>query len=225
MSKSGVVVVRHGGVVVWDKATADHVVRALTALEVQWRRLGAPIAKALEPGISAEEIDLLAAPYGLEIPGELKALWGWHNGARAIAPGRGRWTVGPGGYEFLSAQSSLEGYALNRRVHEESPGDDPLLDPYWHESWLPFMTHDAQRLYVDCDRTDQFGASPVRLVTWEWENFQVDRATSVAQLIRIWTWLLEQDLYRVVLDESGNAWWEPVEWTRVPEFLRRSGLA
>lgn len=209
----------------WDKSTGLDVVRALTALEVQWQRLGAPIATVLEPGISSEEIDRLAAPYGLAIPGELKALWGWHDGARAVAPGRHRWTVGPGSYEFLSAQGSLESYAFNRRVHEESPGDDPLQDPYWHRTWLPFMTWEAKRLYVDCDRTDQFGASPVRLVTWEWENVQVDRAMSVAQVIRIWTWLLEQDLYRVVRDDAGYAWWEPVEWSRVPEFLRRSGLA
>jgi len=145
--------------------------------------------------------------------------------ARAVAPGRHRWTVGPGGYEFLSAPSSLESYAFNRRVHEESPGDDPLQDPYWHKTWLPFMTWEAKRLYVDCARTDQFGASPVRLVTWEWENFQVDRATSVAQVIRTWTWLLEQDLYRVARDDAGHAWWEPVEWSRVPKFLVRSGLA
>lgn len=208
----------------WSETAARNLLSALHALEAQWRRFDAPIVNALEPGISPEQIDDLAAPYGLEVPTELKALWGWHNGAGLISPNHGRWTMGPSGYEFLSAQSSLDSYAFNRRVHD-APDSDLLPDLFWHESWLPFMTAGAERLYVDCDRTDQFGASPVRQVSWEWENFQVDRATSVAQVIRIWTWLLEQDLYRLVRHESGVALWEPIEWTRIPNFVRSTGLA
>jgi hypothetical protein len=77
---------------------------------------------------------------------------------------------------------------------------------------------------VDCDRVDQLGiVSPVRLVTVEWESYEVDRAVSIEHLIRTWTWLLAQDLYHV--ERSGlTAWWEPSDWQRVPDFIRITGL-
>jgi len=129
--------------------------------------------------------------------------------------------MGPGDFEFHSAQSAIEQYAVNLKVHPPEPNLMP--DLHWHRSWLPFLTSDASRLYVVCDRVDRFGTSPVRLVTLEWENYEVDRAISVEQVIRTWTWLLQEDLYRV--ERSGpTAWWEPVDWQRVPDFIRSSGL-
>jgi hypothetical protein len=206
--------------VVWSEKAADDLRSALDGWAEQWRRFGAPVADALEPGISAEEIDALAAPHGLQIPLEIKVLWGWHNGAGIDPATSHRHSVGPAGFEFHSAQDALDKYVFNREVHREG-----VEELYWGRSWLPFLTAGANRLYVDCDRLDTFGASPVRLVSWEWENHLVDRAVSVANLVRMWTWLLEQDLYRLDRSGSGEAVWQPVDWQAIPGFIRVTGLA
>ncbi len=82
-------------------------------------------------------------------------------------------TIGPGGYEFLPLADALQAYTTNREIHGVPEPEFP--DGYWHKSWLPFMTQDAQRLFVDCDRVLLGGYSPVRLVTWQWDNYEVDR--------------------------------------------------
>lgn len=43
----------------------------LTRLESQWRRLGAPVADRLRPGLAEAEIESLAAVRGLVLPPEL----------------------------------------------------------------------------------------------------------------------------------------------------------
>jgi hypothetical protein len=93
---------------------------------------------------------------------------------------------------------------------------------YWHQSWLPFMTQDAQRLYVDCDRevTLSEGTSPTRLVAHVWERFDVDRALSLAHTIEIWNYVLAYDYYRVI-NEAGN--WE-ADWQAIPTHLRSTEL-
>jgi hypothetical protein len=200
---------------------------ALPALAEQWSRLGAPISEVLAPGISPDEVDRLAEPYGLRVPVEAKALWEWHNGMVPSArerpyfyPG---YTIGPGGYVFHSVQEALEQYVVNRETHPYSEPDWTSI--YWRESWLPVMTQDAQRLYVDCQREVQGtpGTAPLRLVEWAWEGFDADIAPSIAAAVRTWTWLLEQDYYRIE-DGGGFPAWQ-CDWEEIPLFLRQSGLA
>jgi hypothetical protein len=49
--------------------------RVLRKIEGEWRRLGAPIADLLRPGIAPEAVDDLFRPHGLSVPPELKVLW------------------------------------------------------------------------------------------------------------------------------------------------------
>ena len=196
----------------------------LGELETQWRRHGAPIVDLLRPGISPDEVDGLAAPHGLVVPPELKVLWNWHDGA--VLPAHSPQTVrsvGPA-YEFLSAAECFEQYEFNRSVHAHSPAPDEMPEMYWHKSWLPFMTADAQRLYVDCDRPLTLSWwSPVRLVSWEWEAFDVDRAISVSHMVSAWVWLLAQDYYRWDIDADPVPRWKTDN--DFPLWMWQSGLA
>lgn len=58
------------------------------------------------------------------------------------------------------------------------------------------------------------------MVTWEWSEYDVDRAMSVQQVISTWTWLLTQGFYRV----TDKSFWD-ADWERIPSFVRRTGLA
>jgi cell wall assembly regulator SMI1 len=208
-----------------ERATVRTLRLELESLRVEWQRLGAPIAGALAPGITPEEIDALAEPFGLRVPTELKALWEWHNGVQPTEGPDADLTIGPGGYYFFSDQQALKSYEQNRLIHAEPPAPDLLAaDMYWHASWLPFMEQGPQRLYVDCDRrvSAHPGAAPIRLVSWEWEAYDVDIASSLAEAVRTWTWLLSQDFYQVV-DEGSRRRWD-VDYMSVPLFLRGSGL-
>jgi hypothetical protein len=197
----------------------------LELLRAEWERLGAPIARALAPGIPPAEVESLAEPCGLRVPAELKALWEWHNGVLATSSINADLSIGPGGFDFFSVQQSLKAYEQNRAIHAEPPVPDVgAEDMYWHESWLPFMAQGPQRLYVDCDRrvSGPPGALPIRLVAWEWEGHDVDIAPSLTKAVQTWTWLLSQNYYRVVSDGVRKGW--DVDFQAVPMFLR-TGLA
>lgn len=200
------------------KGTTARVRLALEDLERQWRRLDAPIASHLRPGIEPTAVDSLAERHGLKVPLELKVLWNWHDGADG---GERPWVeqvIGPGRYQFLSAAESLEAYADNRRIHPEPP--DVGSDIYWHRSWLPFMRCDAYRLYVDCDRTtwNVDGCTPVRLVRWDWESYDADCAQDLTQAVQQWAWVLKEGY---VTYSEGGGW---VDRDDLPAWLVRTGL-
>lgn len=202
-----------------EDATAQALRQELTLLGEQWVRLGAPISDVLAPGISPVEVDALTEPLGLRVPVELKVLWEWHNGSQAEPRGADDYSIGHGGYEFLSVQDALQQYLGNRQSFAEPEEPDLLPQMFWHTSWLPFMMQQAQRLYVDCERTvtGHPGAAPVRLVSWEWEAFDVDVAQSVTAAVLTWTWLLEQNYYRVELQGERRVF---RRFSPVPRFLR-----
>lgn len=184
----------------------------LNQLKTQWIRLGAPIARALRPGLSDGQLDVVAQRLGLELPREVRELWAWHDGADPTSPR----DIGPGGYEFLTTDEVVSTYEANLSRHAESPDPHVVPDMYWHRSWIPLMVQGAQRLYVDARRATTTGVSPVRLVSWEWEDFTVDRAPSLAAAVSMWTWLLESDYYRW----DGNDLGEPVDYATIPVFAR-----
>jgi hypothetical protein len=186
----------------------------LEGLRAQWVRLGAPIERLLRPGLEEAEMDSMAAAHNLRLPPELRIWWNWHDGT-ADGPDEER-SIGPGSYVFLSLAEALEAYEQNRQIHHPEPD---MGDMFWHDSWLPFMNQQAQRLYVDCDRLSQIGDSPIRLVSWEWEDFDVDRANSLGHAVSMWTWLLSSDFYRW----NGELW--ECDFVAIPAFVRVTGMA
>jgi cell wall assembly regulator SMI1 len=187
----------------------------LIDLEAQWRRLDAPIAMRLRPGLS--DADLAAVGHrlgGVSLPTELRQLWAWHDGAE---PG-GRRDIGPGAYDFLTTDEVVAAHQRELRIQGTpvEADDSEVADMYWHRSWVPFMTQGPQRLYIDCARRTTTGLSPVRLVTWEWENHDVDRATSLTAAVSLWTWLLGCNYYH--WGEGGVG--KPIAYDDIPLFAR-----
>lgn len=183
-------------------------------LKAEWARLEAPIEHLLRPGLAEDEMDEMAAAHNLRLPPELRIWWNWHNGA-AEGSDQER-SIGPGGYVFLSLAETLKAYEENRQIHQPDPD---MVDTFWRDSWVPFMNQDAQRLYVDCERLGEFGDSPIRLVSWEWDTFETDRAMSLGHAVSMWTWLLASDFYRW----DGQLW--ECDYQAIPAFLRSSGMA
>jgi hypothetical protein len=66
----------------------------LAQLEDCWRACGAPVADALRPGLTDDEMDALTAPLGIRLPAEARRWWGWHDGANA-KPGYEAPLLGP----------------------------------------------------------------------------------------------------------------------------------
>jgi len=185
----------------------DRLIVALEGLQEEWRRLGAPVRDHLAPGRPVEETSALLAGKGLSAPAEVVALWAWADGTE---PRGSYWSFGPGNGAFLSVEESLVRYDMNREIHQQ--GDDPdLPDMYWHATWLPIFVLDLDsfRIYIDVSRVGPDGACPVRVVTWEWEQFDVDQTGSIAELIELWTEALRSDLYQLVTPPSGDVFFEP----------------
>jgi hypothetical protein len=172
-------------------------IRDLDELKAQWFRLGAPIYHHLRPGLDDSGIARLEEQLGLSLPAERRGLWQWHDGADL-----GWRAIGPGGMEFLPTAHVVEAFRLNRQTHRQSAPD--FLDAYWHATWIPFMNQGPQRLYIDTARRVASGASPVREVTWEWDNYDADLTPSLQDLIRQRTWLLSQDFYS--WDANAGIW-------------------
>lgn len=64
-------------------------IRALDAYEAELRRIGAPVASHLAPGISETAIRELEQRFGVELPDTVRAIWRWHNGVSAAKGARG----------------------------------------------------------------------------------------------------------------------------------------
>jgi cell wall assembly regulator SMI1 len=189
----------------------------LHELEAEWQRQGAPIAGLLRPGLTEAELDGVAAQLGVSLPPEVRQLWSWHDGTHA-EPGQEGADIGPGGFIFHSTEDVVEHHRWNMEVHATSPEPELLPDWFWHRSWVPFMTVDAHRLYIDCDRQTSGGDSPVRAVPHDWVGFDTDVACSLASAVSLWVWLLRE----------GHFAWNPATgcWDAerlTPLFARWSG--
>lgn len=171
----------------------------LSQLEAQWRRLGAPIAGALNPGLVASQIAGLTADLPFEMPPELLEWYGWHDGAARERPGcRSGVTgiIGPGHLDFLPLADAVAEYWASRDLFPPAPPGHPQ----WEPTWFPLLVLDATSLYAHCGATTSEG-TPVGVVNKEWDEAERQRASSLAEVVAFWVHLLAEDIYR----------WEPEE--------------
>lgn len=186
----------------------------LSALERSWRVVGAPIADCLAPGLPPDEIDSLSAAVGLVLPEGLRIWWGWHNGIRPDATDPERASTGFG-FDFISLQEALDNRA--ELLRDASEPLDREGQMYWRSTWLPFVGRAGGTLFVD---TATYGSSPVRTLTWEWEDLLKVRAWSITEVVETWTYVLAREwVYREPGAEGG--------WTQsdnLPLHLTLSGL-
>ncbi len=88
------------------------------------RATGAPIADAWAPGASEEHIDTLLAPLGIDLPGEARLWWGWHNGLRPDVPVLDRYL---GTREPLPVEYAAQFYEQEAGAQRQAFGFDGLL--------------------------------------------------------------------------------------------------
>ena len=127
-------------------------------------------------------------------------------------------------WEFLPLRQALGRYdfelSITERQLADQVGDDWF--PRWGRSWVPFMTNFTNaRLYVDCERVTPWRASPVRMVSWEWTEPEVDRAISLTHAAEAWVWVLEEGY----CTWSGESRAVNLDSDSQPTFLSWTGLA
>jgi len=150
--------------------------KALAALEAELRRVNAPVLAALRPGLGADSIRRLTQELPFRLPGEVAALYEWHDGSSGDGPAEELFPSG----RFPSLQRAVEAYFFEVRLAREvtsGTGLDP--DSSYAADWFPiFVTAGGDR-YV----ATQAGSGPVRLLDRvDWSS-QVEEAASFANFL------------------------------------------
>jgi cell wall assembly regulator SMI1 len=193
----------------------------LDELAVRWRAVDAPIASALEPGLSPEAAQELLAAVGLELPAEANTLWAWHNGA-ARQP-----VIGSMGHYFGSLQYAIAELETMRRIAYEVAGaypdadQDELAREVWNWNWLPlFSDAVGGMLVIDAGPGARAGlTSPVGYRDKDDGDSARPVASSIGALIRGWVDVLD----------SGAVQRDPVrgmvvDFDRLPLHVDRAAL-
>ena len=173
----------------------------LAALETHWSKQSAPIAGALAPGLSDEQISATTAPLDLDLPEEARRWWRWHNGVVPEAEGSQAVLLGPG-LQYLSLERACALCASQREFSREEnesrgvPPDDP--DTFWPSAWFPITGH----LASDCS-TGESEMTPIRVAIASDGPYGVC-APSFGTLVAAWIRALEHEGW--LFDRSLGLW-------------------
>ncbi len=154
----------------------------LDRFRVALAKAGAPLADAIEPGLTDKQVDRLARKLGLEAPPELRALWKW--GVATSKPeGRHTWNLNPEFDLWPPARAvretktyRSEGAISRSMIAFGGPGSKGAL----------FVTGDAAAThstasYVFVDDPGSFQAAPSLGALFElWSTQMEDRAYAYA---------------------------------------------
>jgi cell wall assembly regulator SMI1 len=117
---------------------------------------------ALNPPATAAEIAAFEAEVGLQLPPELRAWYGWHNGQHG------------GCFDTLEANhecASLRDMADTMRINRELLEAGDFVANWWRPGWLPFLTNgNGDQVCLDLEGT--FTGQPGQLIEhWhDWEQ-------------------------------------------------------
>jgi cell wall assembly regulator SMI1 len=137
----------------------------------EWSRAGAPVANALQPGLSASEIvTRLEQTVDLPASHDLVTLWCWRNGTDLDQTDC---TVGPHLF-LLSLDAAIEQYHLMRTLATESAkrmkdwGPAFLGQPeyWWRPTWVPLLRGDDGRLIAAAVDASPTADTPIWSVYW-----------------------------------------------------------
>jgi hypothetical protein len=148
------------------------------------RRLGAPAAETLAPGLSDAEIDALLLPLGIDLPDEARVWWRWRNGTDPSAPA-GRTLFGD--RHFLSLQQNLVTYEDVNATWEDD-GYGKLLKPVGQRPSIFFDCRGAR-------------TAPVPVLWAEDIDPPEPFAPSIGSLIRRWVEVLRSG--EITVGEDG----------------------
>jgi cell wall assembly regulator SMI1 len=154
-------------------------------LEDRWRQVGAPVAVALRPGLSDEEMDALTTQLGLRLPDEARRWWRWHDGATA-RPGFEPEVLGPIG-SFIPLAHAVGSTESTREIMRQAWEADDLeegeLGPDWKPSWLKLINCERP-IVIDCSVAPE-DPVPVRSFFQE-PTVGEEGLRSLGELVRIW---------------------------------------
>lgn len=110
----------------------------LRDFESRLRETGAPVARALRPGLRDAEMDALTAQLDVSLPDEARRWWGLHDGATA-QPGFEPPALGPHpSFSFFPLARAVEITASIRRILREAWKSQGVgaFGPHWQPAWL-----------------------------------------------------------------------------------------
>jgi cell wall assembly regulator SMI1 len=188
----------------------------LVRLQAAWRAQGAPIADSLAPGLSDSELDAATTEAGLDLPGDLRRWWGWHNGAVDGVDSLGA-AVGVTWY-LLSLPEAINERATRLSWNDtpDFPDDEGDWEGQWAPWWLPVVKFDAACLFADLRAAAADGSVPVHV----WSEVPDDVFSVIAPdwgvVVRGWAEGIEQGHFRY---STADGQWEVPGW--MPPHLRR----
>jgi hypothetical protein len=138
----------------------------LGALEQRWRDHGTSIPEVMQPGLSDEDIDRIAAPLGFDLPDEVRTLYRWHDGS-------GRYEM-----SWLRSMWSLEA-GVTETVKDRVDAE------IWRPGWLQIL---GERPYVrvDCLANGRHGPVPVWHEAPEWPPPTRPVFASIGDMFSFW---------------------------------------
>jgi hypothetical protein len=150
------------------------------------RRIEAPVADNLAPGLSDEEIDALLEPVGITLPEEARVWWRWRNGPDPAAPFASTRFAHRG---FISLQNEAGYYSDRLEYDGEELGFGGMLQPVTERTEIFFYCR------VDRDETVPVyegpqGEPPELLLP------------SIGALVRRWTEVLESGYVSAVTPDG-----------------------
>jgi cell wall assembly regulator SMI1 len=187
----------------------------LDELEGRWRELGAPIAKALRPGLSDEQMDVLTAPFGVRLPREARRWWAWHDGATA-APGREPELIGPG-ISFLPLVDAVTRREMIKGVLRDAVGEQ--IGPGWKQTWLP-LNSSKYSVVIDCQVAFE-DPVPVYSFSFEFGATREPGCRSIGELVTIWIGAIDRGAWSFNRAEGR---WE-YDWERLDPDVESIRLA
>lgn len=215
----------------------DYVKRGLLSAELldsllmRWRRLGAPIAEALLPGLVEEEMRRIADRAGLRLPRELRVWWGWRNGVRDGGWRKtGRIVHDPSARDLgpkrvpLSLEQAVDLTLEYRRVAEEIADSEPpptrpgVRDRLWRPEYLPLLFSDYQIVVGTGVKDD----APVPVHTHHWQEGRTPpKLPSLGDLICLWIDAIDRGAWTYDVAERRWTW----HHGRLPKWIERPALA
>jgi hypothetical protein len=183
--------------------TMSRIHDALAALDQQLDRVGHPIARYREPGLTRAEIEAAFEPIGLnDLPEEAVALWEWQSSTEGPANQAGdAWPVSnalPGGYGLWPISKVLTWYRT-------TPFDD-LASAGLTPQHIPAFGNENLYGWIDC-RPE--GDAPCPVIFGSIVELPIinHRFESVSDLIEEMTRMLAEEVWtNQVTDYSDNDW-------------------